>query len=473
LTRLLPDGSVGPWLAESWEISEQRTEYVFKLRQGVRFHDGTPFDAEALKANFERLHDLNNTLSSRIHIGPYVGSDVLAVDRLRVRLREPYTPLLRNLSTTKLGIVSPTAVAKFGKTFAQNPVATGPYRFVSLKQGTEIRLERNPDYAWAAPSSVHQGPPKIEKVTFVNVPEESTRVAVLSSGQAEVADLIPPQNLREFRSDPRFTLLEKELLNTNYALTLNVSHAPWDDVEVRTAVRLSLDIDTIVRSIYLGNFPRAWSVLSPSMFGSAERLLAQSWKPDVPRAKQILERKGWKTGPSGIRVKDGKSLAIRFVDSQGNREKRLDVMTVVRRQLKDVGIELIVDSQPPGVTATAIAENKHDLQAGASFHGDPDILSQSFDPAHRLATSGNRVQDEQIIAWLRDAARAPDGPERAELYQRVQRKILDQSYAIPIYVLPYNIAMSTRVRGVTLDEHGFPEFAGVEFVARQASRSSS
>jgi len=250
LTRLLPDQSVGPWLARSWEISPERTEYTFELRPGVSFHDGTPFDAAALKANLDRLADPANALTSRPSLGPYAGSEVLAEHRLRVRLSEPFTPLLRNLSMTKLGVVSPAAVAKHGKVFAQHPVGTGPFRFRELVQGRSVHLERNPDYAWPPSSAGHTGPAHLEKLTFLNVPEESTRLAVLQSGQAHAADLIPAQNLRAFRSDASFTLLEKELLETNYALQLNVTRAPWDDEEMRLAVRLSLDIDAILDKTY-------------------------------------------------------------------------------------------------------------------------------------------------------------------------------------------------------------------------------
>jgi len=201
-----------------------------------------------------------------------------------------------------------------------------------------------------------------------------------------------------------------------------------------------------------------------SSFGSGEQLLANSWKPEPARAREILEQRGWRVGANGTRTKDGKPLTLRFIDSQGNREKRLDVIKVVRRQLQDVGIDLFVDSQPPGVTSTAIAENKHDLAAGAIFHPDPDILRFSYDPEVRTAISGNRIVDQEIISWLRQASREPDGPARSALYQQVQRKILDQTYSIPIYVLPYNLATRKNLRGVTLDEHGFPEFVGAHFV---------
>jgi peptide/nickel transport system substrate-binding protein len=465
LTRLRPDQSVGPWLAESWEISADRTVYEFRLREGVRFHDGAPFDAEAVKANLDRVADPKNALSSRTSLGPYLRSEVLDARRVRVHLAEPYTPLLRHLSMTKLAMLSPAALAKHGPAFNLNPVGTGPFRFARLVPGRAVYLERNPDYQWAPPDGDHRGPGRVAKLTFMNVPEESTRIATLESGQAHAADLVPAQNLAAFRSNPRFSLLEKELLNTNYALTLNVSREPWNEADMRLAVRLALDIDAIVRTIYFGNFTRAWSLLSPSMFGSGEQELRNSWRPDPERAKALLSQQGWLPGADGIRERQGKKLDIRFVDSQGNREKRLDVMQLVRHQLKSVGIRLTIDSQPGGVTSAAIAQNNYDLAAGASFHADPDILRQSFSPALRSTATANKVVDEEIITWLDQAAREPDGPARAALYAKVQRKALDQTYAIPIYVLPYNVAASRDVAGVTIDAHGFPEFHGAHFTS--------
>jgi peptide/nickel transport system substrate-binding protein len=458
LTRLLPDQSVGPWLAESWTTSGDRKTFEFKLRRGVKFHDGTPFDAAAVKANLDRLSLRTNALTSRSSLGPYQGSEVLAEDRLRVTLAEPFAPFLRNLSMTKLAIVSPTAVAKHGQVFAQNPVGTGPFRFAGLLPGTEIRLERNPDYAWGPANAAHSGPAYLEKLTFKNVPEESTRVAVLQGGQVHASDLIPPQNLAALKADARFAVLEKELLNTNYSLGLNVAKAPWDDEEIRLAVRLSLDIEAIVRVIYLGTFPRAWSPLSPSMFGSAEKDLTNSWRAEPARALEILNRKGWKPGADGVREKDGKRLTIKFVDSQGNREKRLDVVQLIRRQLAASGIALSIDSQPAGVTSSKLATNEFDLYGGASFHGDPDILRQSYVPAARTVNSGNKVVDSELIEWLTQAAREDDGAKRSELLRLAQRKIIDKTYSIPIYVLLYNLGVSKNAHGISIDAHGFPEF---------------
>lgn len=279
LTVLNADGTVAPWLAESWEVSPDGKTYLFTLKQGVTFHDGTPFDAAAVKGNFDRLADPKSALYSRADIGAFAGSRVVDPHTIEISLKEPFAPLLRNLSMTKLSIVSPAAVAKYGDVYAQNPVGTGPFRFVGLVPGTEIRLERNPDYDWAPASAGRQGAAWLDKLTFRNVPEEATRVAVIQSGQAHGADLVPPQNIPKFKSDPDFHLLQKELLETNYSLALNVAKAPWDDGEIRKAVRQSIDVDAIVKTIYFGTFQRAWSSLSPSMFGSAERNWREAGDP--------------------------------------------------------------------------------------------------------------------------------------------------------------------------------------------------
>jgi peptide/nickel transport system substrate-binding protein len=460
LVVLRPDQSVGPWLAQSWQVAPDQKSYTFKLRGGVTFHDGTPFDAASVKANLDRISDPKNALVALPDIGPYAGADVLAPDTVRINLSEPFAPLLRNLSKTTLGIVSPAAVAKYGATFGQNPVGTGPFRFVSLIQGTEIRLARNEDYQWAPDGASHQGPAYLERLTFKNVPEEATRVAALQSRQVHAADTIPPQALAALRADPTFRVLDKELLNNNYALYPNIARAPWNDEQIRLALRLSLDIDTIVRVIYLGTLPRAWAPLSPSIFSSAEHDLAKSWKPDPKRAADILQANGWLPGASGIREKDGKRLTISFIDTQGNREKRLDVIQLVRRQLAKTGFDLSIDSQPAGTYVAKMSNGEYDLAGASQFAPDPDVLRRLHLPDGRDKSSVSKVDDPEISQWLRDGMRENEPEARAELYHKVQAKLIDKTYALPIYVLLYNIGTTDAVSGVTIDTHGFPQFHG-------------
>ncbi len=461
LVVLLPDQSVGPWLALSWEISPDRKSYTFRLRTDVTFHDGTRFDAAAVKANLDRIGDrAARPLTALPDIGPYAGTEVLAPDTVRINLSEPFAPLLRNLSKTTLGIISPAALARHGAAIAQNPVGSGPFRFVSLVQGVEIKLERYPGYRWAPPGAAHQGPAHLERLTFKNVPEEATRVAAVQSRQVHAADGIPPQNVVSFKSNPAFRLLEKELLNNNYTLYLNHTKAPWNDEDVRQAFRLSLDLDALVRVIYLGTTPRAWAPLSPSIFGSAEQELARSWKPDPARAAQLLDARGWKPGARGVREKDGKRLTVSFADTQGNREKRLDVIQFARRQLARSGFDLTIDSQPNATYRQKLTDGDYDLSGASQFAPDPDVLSRLHLPDNRTSASVAKTDDPEISQWLRDGQREGDEEKRSDLYVKVQRKLVDRVFAIPVYVLLYTIATTQDVEGLTIDTHGFPEFHG-------------
>ncbi|PZP45171.1 MAG: ABC transporter substrate-binding protein [Azospirillum brasilense] len=465
LTVLLPDQSVGPWLATAWEIAEDGRTYTFRLRTDVTFHDGTRFDAAAVKANLDRIADRRNALTALPDIGPYAGSEVLAPDTVRVELREPFTPLLRNLSKTTLGIVSPTALQRLGNGIASNPVGSGPFRIVSVEQGVEVVLARNESYAWAPPTAAHQGPAHLDRLVFKNVPEESTRVAALQSRQVHAVDAVPPQHVVGLRGAAGFRLIEKELLNNNYTLYLNVAKAPWDDEEVRRAFRLSLDVDALVRVIYLGTQPRAWAPLSPSLYASADRTLAQSWQPNPAEAARILDAKGWKPGARGIREKDGRRLTVSFADTQGNREKRLDVIQLARRQLQRSGFDLSIDSQPDGTYREKLANGDYDLAGASQFAPDPDVLRRLHLPDGRARSSVSKVDDTEISAWLRAGTREPDGPNRIALYGDVQRRLVEKVYAIPVYVLLYNIATTDKVSGIAIDAHGFPAFHGAWLAA--------
>lgn len=457
LVVLLPDHSVGPWLAKRWQVSDDGREYTFELREDVTFHDGTRFDAAAVKFNFDRIHDAKHALLARDDIGPYESSEVLDTFKLKLRFSTPYAPFLVNLSKSSLGIVSPAAIAKYGETVGLHPVGTGPFRFASLEAPSEIVLTRNEAYRWPPAGSAHEGAALLGRIVFKNVPEEATRVAVLLNGQAGAADLIPPQNLLGLRKSPDYQVVQGELLNHNYALYLNVTRAPWNDLRARQAFRDALDIDTAVRTIYLGTLERAWSPLSPSIFGY-DKTLVKSSKHDRARAEQVLDELGYAKGTDGIRQKDGKRLTVVLLDTQGNREKRLDLQTVFRRQLRDVGIELRIDNQPGGAYLAKASAGDYDLIAASQFASDPDVLRRIHTPGHRSAASVSRVDDPELGALLTQGYQALTAEARVEPYKKAQRLILDRVYAIPTYVLLYTVAAARRVQGIRVDAHGFPSF---------------
>jgi peptide/nickel transport system substrate-binding protein len=453
----LPDHQFGPWLAKSWEVAPDGLSYTFQLRQDVKFHDGTAFDAQAVKFNLDRIKDPKNALIALADIGSYESSDVVDAYTIRVQFSRPFAPFLVNLSKTSLGMVSPAAVKKYGVEYPLHPVGSGPFRFESLQPATEIVLQRNPEYRWPPSAASHAGPAWLERIVFKNVPEEATRVAVLMNGQAGAVDLVPPQNLIGLRKTAGYRVIEGELLNQNYSLYLNVERAPWSDPRVRQAFKQTLDLDSAVKTIFLGTQARAWSPLSPSIF-AYDKSLENSWKPDRAAAARALDELGWKAGADGVRVKDGKRLSLVFLDTQGNREKRLDLLMVLRRQLRDNGFEMRVDTQPSGLYQAKVAAGDYDLLAGSLFAPDPDVLRRIHSPLLRAVTSVSRTNDPELNSLLEGGFSELDGDKRAEIYARAQHLIIDRTYAIPAYVLMYSVAAADRVEGIAIDRHGFPNF---------------
>jgi peptide/nickel transport system substrate-binding protein len=457
LVVLLPGHRFGPWLAKSWEISADGRSYTFHLRDDVKFHDGTRFDAAAVKYNLDRIKEPKNAFYGLSDIGSYESATVVDDFTVLVQFSRPYAAFLANLSKPSLGIVSPAAAEKLGEAFRLNPVGTGPFKFKSITPGTEIALERNSDYRWGPAGAAHTGPAWLERLTFKNVPEEATRVAVLENGQAGAVDLIPPQNLVQLRSSRKFHLVERELLNHNYSLYLNILRGPWQDARVREAFKLSLDIDAAVKTIYLGTTARAWAPLSPSILGY-DKSLEGAWKPDRAAANRALDELGWKLGSDGIRVKDGKRLTISFLDTQGNREKRLDLITIFRRQLRDTGFDLRVDNEPTGSYMEKAGSGDFDLVAGSLFAPDPDVLRRIYAPDKPSLLAVFKGADPELRRLLVAGSEALQTEERVKLYSQAQRLIIDKTYSIPAYVLSYSVAAASKVQGLAIDVHGFPVF---------------
>lgn len=456
----LPGNRFGPWLATEWQTTADGRSTTFKLRHDVTFHDGTRLDAAAVKANFDRIVDPKNALPLRQDLPGFLGATVVDEFTVRLDFAQPFAPLLSQLGKATFGIISPAAIAQYGDQLPAHPVGTGPFKVTRIVPGSEVVAERFEAYRWPPADSTHNGPAFLDRIVFKNVPEEATRAAVLANGQAQAVDLLPPQNLVALRGQSDTKIVEAELLNHNYSLHLNLKREPWTEPRVRLAFRQAIDLDAVVKTIYLGTAQRAWAPLSPGVFASADAALKDRWKPDRAAAIAALEAAGWKPGPDGIRQKDGKRLVVQFLDSQGNREKRLDVIAMLRRQLRDAGFELRIDSQPGGSMLEKARRGEFDLLGWSQFAADPDVLRRIYSPQTRTISGLSQVDDPELTAWLEAAVQQTDPAARSALYGKAQQRIVDATYSIPVYVLTYNIVHTNKVRGIQIGHYGFPQFHG-------------
>ncbi|WP_336782942.1 ABC transporter substrate-binding protein [Paenibacillus illinoisensis] len=457
----LPDGSIKPWLATEWSVSEDGKSYTFKLREDVKFHDGTPFNAEAVKYNLDRIIDpATKAANSLALIRPYQSSEVIDEHTIKVNLETPSQAFLGNLSQALLGIVSPAAAKKYGDQLGKNPVGTGPYTFVKWDENADIVVAKNKDYNWGPETVENKAAPHLDTITFKIVPEEATRIGSVQSGQVLAAETVPPQNVAALKNDPNQQLLQANTVGLPYTLFFNLRKAPWDDVKVRQAVQSAVDVESIVKTLYLGNYERAWSALSPGILGY-DASLEGSISPDINKANQLLDEQGWVKGADGIREKDGQKLTLRYVDGSPNREKRNDIAAIIQQQLKQVGIAVEVEITKD--IATVIYQNwDYDLYGNSQVNSDPNALYAFYHTSaegERPTLSG--LSDPKIDELLEQGAVETDPEKRVKIYNEIQQFLIDQAVILPIYVFPYTVAASKSVQGVKFDSLGYPLFNDV------------
>ncbi|QDH19420.1 ABC transporter substrate-binding protein [Saccharibacillus brassicae] len=451
------DGSLGPSLATEWEASGDGLSYTLKLKPGVKFQDGTPFNAEAVKYNFDSIIDPQTKAANALALlRPYKSSEVVDEYTIKLNLETPSQAFLGNLSQGMLSLVSPTAAQKDGENFGKNPVGTGPFKFVGWSENAEIKLARNPDYVWGSEEAKNTGAPYLDTLTFKIVPEEATRIGGVQSGQVLAAETVPPQNVVALQNDPNAQLLQTNTIGFPYTLFFNLEHEPWNELKARQAVQYAVDLDSIVKTLYLGTYERASSSITPGILGYDESLEGKI-KPDPAKANALLDELGWIKGADGIRAKDGKKLTLHYVDGSPNREKRNDIAAMIREQLKAIGIETEVEITQD--IATVVYQNwDYDLYGNSQVNSDPNGLTSFYRSAGEGRRTLSGLSDPQVDAWLDEGAVEPDEAKRAELYKKVQQYISDQALILPVYVFPYTVAASRSVQGLTFDPFGYPIF---------------
>ena len=455
------DGTIKPWLATSWEVSEDRKSYTFKLRDDVKFHDGTPFNAEAVKYSYDRILDPNTKAANATAlIAPYESSEVLDEFTVKLNLSTPSESFLANLSQALVAIVSPTAAKQYGDDFLKNPVGSGPFKFVSWTENAEIVVERNSDYHWGPETITNQGAAFLDQIVFKIVPEEATRIGSVQSKQIDAAETVPPQNIVQLESDASVTIYKANTVGLPYTLFINLNHAPWNELKARQALQYGINVGAIVKTLYLGTYDQAWSPLTPGILGY-DSTLEGKIEPNIEKANQLLEELGWEKGADGVRTKDGQRLTLKYVDGTPNREKRNDIALIVQQQLKEIGIEVNVELTKD-IRTVIYANEDYDLYGNSQVNADPNSLFSFYHSWEEgKSATLSKLRDPYIDALLEEGRVESDIEKRKVIYSEIQHYIIDQAIIIPIYVFPYTIAANSNIEQLEFDALGYPIFNSV------------
>lgn len=432
-----------PSLAESWELVEDNV-WEFKLREGVKFHDGSDFNAEVVKMNIERVLD-KDVASPRSFLYSMV-TDIEVVDDYTVRFTTefPFSPLPAHLRHNGGAMVSPKLIEEDyaameageepGSVINENPVGTGFFKFEEWVPGQHIKLVRNDDY-WGEPV-------KLDSVTFKVVSEDLTRVAELRTGDSHISDPLSPSDVAEIENTDGLHVNTQGSVSLSY-VGFNMEKEPFNDPRVRQAINMAIDRSQIIDGIYNGVGIPAIGPLAPDVFGYDPNVPGLEYDPE--KAKELLAEAGFE---------DGFSTTLWTND---NRE-RMDMATNIQAQLKEFGIEVEIEVMEWGAYLDQTANGEHDMfiLGWSTVTGDADYGLYALLHSDNVGEPGNRTftQDPELDALLDEARQTSDAEERAELYRQIQEMLVDIAPMLYIHHQEYLLGVSDKVQGLIQDPTG-------------------
>lgn len=456
------NGDHVPWLAKSWEISDDALTYTFKLRTDVVFHDGEPFNAAAAKFNFDKITS-DATYGGSVantRLPTFESVEAPDAETLIIKLKAPDGALLDALSNLTLGFVSPKSIEAYGADLCAggtNLAGTGPFKFESYTQGQSAVFVKNEAYNWAPETKQHQGAAHIERVEYRFLPEAATRVGALLSGQVDIIEGVPSTDASRFKNVSGFSYATDVANGTTFGLSVNPASAPLDDIRVREAFAIGFDADQIVQSFYEGEFQTAHSIVSPTSPFYDKSL--ESLKVDIEHANTLLDEAGWQERDGeGFRIKDGERLKLRALFPQilvrESRDVLLQAVQAEVRQNLGVDFEIFIDSSPDW--SQHVREGQFHFYPSSQLNSDPaQVLRTLLHSRNNFVYTPERA--DKTVEELIDATQATvDQDKRRELFHRIQQYVRAEAFTfVPLYVPTFQIAAKEKVEG-----YGFQTLLG-------------
>jgi len=398
LVHVTPDLKIEPGLA-SVETPDPLT-YKFTLKPNLTFHDGTPIDTAAVKANFDRMLDPAAASPRRSELSPIDQIEITGPLTFTIKLKTAYAPLLQVLSNRAGMMVSPTALKSLGADFATKAVGAGPYKLVSWTKNSELVLERFAGY-W-------RGPVAIEKIVFRPISDETVRLTNLRSNTVQLVDAVPAQAVGALGREANITLKQASGLGFN-AFSFNTTKAPFDNIKVRQAFTTAIDKQAILRAVYFGTGSAAYGAIPPSMGWVHDKDFAP-FKPGADAAKKLLTEAGVTT-PVPVTI------------TVTNSPAQVRTAEVLQAQANQAGFKVEIKQIDATSLITVLRNKDFDLcMSPWSGRTDPDgNIYNYFTKAGPNNFMG--YQSDKVTDLLEKARSAPVQADRAKLYREAEAQI--------------------------------------------------
>lgn len=436
---------IEPALATDWKISKDGTTYTFHLRKDVTFQDGTPFDAKAVKYDFDRMlvkgapgSDTGPFPLAQQFYGAVQDVSVVNPHVVRFTLDKPYAPFLNNLAYPTGLLVSPTAVKKYGKDYGKHPVGTGAFAFDSWKANQRVVLKANADY-W-------DGAPKSDEVVFRPLPDASSRLAALRSGDADLVVEIPAENYEQLKNDPDVTVAAEAGPHV-WFLILNTRQGPFKDKRVRQAANYAINKKAIVQNVLLGTGTVARGPIAPA-FGSAYTPPAKEYAYNPQKAKRLLKEAGYAGGAD---------VTFYVTDSGSGMLEPKSMAEAIQAQLGKVGIHAKIKTFEWNAyldRVNAGLEGKADMAEMAWMTSDPGTLPYLTLRTDAFPDKGGfnsgYYANPKVDTLLRRIQTTADRAERNELLGKLQSIVVEDAPWIFVANGKMTAGMTKHLRGFHL-----------------------
>ncbi len=444
--------NVQPQLAESWTVSDDGLTWTFILRQGVTFHDGTPFNAQAVYDSFARIIDKTHPLYGygkwrylSLSLGQVERIDIIDDYTIALKTKKPYAPLLNNLALWLCPILSPTAMAEYKDQIGRHPVGTGPFKFVKWVKDDQIVMERFDDY-WGQKA-------RVDKIILKSIPEPSARLMALQSGTVDIADDLDPDSITMVKKNPNLAVIQRPSVNVGY-LALNTEKPALKDVRVRQAINHAIDKDTLIQAIFQGMAIPAKNPFAPSIWGYNDAIQPYDYNPD--KAKKLLAEAGFDKS---------QTLELWAMPvSRAYMPEPVKTAELIQAYLAAVGIDARIVRMDWGAYLKKTANGEHDMCMLGWLGGnaDPDNFLYGLLSADTAKTPGAANvalwKNAEFTDLCVQAQKLFDKEQRIQRYLKAQELFHQDAPWVPLAHTTIVRCYNKRLHDVPLRPNGLNSF---------------
>lgn len=429
---------IHPGLAESWQQLDDKT-MQFKLRKGIKFHNGDDFTAEDVKFSFERMM---NSPRIAFVLPPIERIDVVDDYTVNIVTKTPFGPLLSHLSHPALGMVSKKLLTENPEALKEKPIGTGSYKFKEWIYGDKLVLEKNEDF-------YDKNERGLKYIIFKNVVEASNRAIGLETGEIDIATPISSVDEENIKNNPKLQLLTKPSISYSY-IGMNMTKAPLNDIRVRKAINYAIDKQAIIDVILNGNGKIATSPIAPGVFGFTDK--TKNYEYNVEKAKELMKEAGYENGfTTSILVFSG--------------EANTQTAEIVQAYLKEIGIDLKIEIVEVSAYWDMTERGVHNLFLGSwgVVTGDADYGLYAMYHSSAKGGAGNRdFYENEKVDELLDKAKTEIDPEtRKKLYDEAQILIVNDAPDVMLYNRNLTVGAQKYIKGLGIHPVTLYNFATV------------